>query len=333
MNIARLLGFAALHLWSSAALERRLATRHFAVPGYHFSARFSGRAALFELACVRRKECGAPVALYPDYVCNIVPRALTEAGWTAEAYLTDDCLETDWDALCARMRRGDVGLLVGASVFGSSGLLDFLADGEKRAVLEDFGVQVIADLAQDVRLVRRLPEAAGALVRCVVSFNDKSFPGAMGGGILSDTPMPAAGPALGGGQLRFLYKRMILSRLAQMAQRRAKKAPKSVFEYSNCDVFPFRFSDNYRPAKLQLVCAVRGMASLERYQAAKRRLLDRQAHIKTRFASSAAYLIARDAGIGEGRLHKRSYAIEGRPDTSLRPDMLIVHNKGFGDHD
>lgn len=321
-----------LHFRSSASLERRLA-RYFAVPGYQFSARFSGRVALFELASARRKESDAPVALYPDYICNIVPRALTEAGWTAEAYATDERLEADWDGLCDRMRRGDVGLLVGASVFGSSGLLDDLADSEKRDVLHGLGVQAIADLSQDVRLVHRLPVDARDLVRCVVSFNDKSFPGAMGGGILASSSMPAVTGALTGKQRHFLYKRMVRSNLPQRMRRTLGKARKEPFEYSLCNAFPFRFSDNFRPSKLQLACAVHGMASLGRYQAAKQRLLGRDAHLETRFARTAAYLIARDAETGEGRLRKRSYAIEQDPNTSLRPDDLIVHNKGFGDHD
>lgn len=331
MNFARILGYAVLHLWPTALLGQRLA-RYFSVPGYYFSVRFSGRSALFELACARRTECDAPVALYPDYICNIVPRALTEAGWIAEAYATDERLEPDWEALCSRMKRGDVGLLVGASVFGSSALLDDLADPEKCAVLRDLRVQVIVDLAQDVGLVRRLPEKARDIIRCVVSFNDKSFPGAMGGGILSDVPMPPAGKALAGEKQRFLYKRMIRSSLSQLLRWNPKREREGAFEYSSCNAFPFRFSDDYRPAKLQLICAVHGMASLGRYQAAKRSLLDRHAHLETRFASSAAYLIARDVEMRKGRLQKRSYAIEQHPDASLRPDYLIVHNKGFSDH-
>lgn len=335
MSIYRLLGYAALHLLPAAIL-RRFVTRRLATSGYSFSPRFSGRAALFELSSSIRRGTDAPVALYPDYICNIIPRVLKETGWTTEAYPTDERLEADWSALRVRMERGDIGLLIGASVFGSSGLLDDLADPHKLAMLRVLGIRVIADIAQDVRLVDRLPEQGNDLISGVVSFNNKSFSSVMGGGILAQAPPAPPAKGISMSQRTFLYKVMLRSSIPTHRRRVPKRPDESVggFDYSYCESFPFRLTDNYKPPKLQLACAVLGLLILDRYSAAKRALLDRKVHVEARFASGAAYLVVRDACFIEpGRKKKLPYAVEGNPEVSLRPDHVIEHNKGFDDHE
>lgn len=331
MNAFRIVGYAVLHLLPRAALERWL-RRRLSRPGYVYSPRFSGRVALFELAATLRRDARAPVALFPDYVCNIVPRALTEAGWQIEPYNCDERLEPDWDKLFARIEHGDTGLLVGASVFGSSGLLDGLAEHEKLARLRNLGVKVIADLAQDIRLASKLPDAGNDVISAIVSFNDKSFPGAMGGGILAKNNFTTPERKLDMRNCIFLYKKIILPNIRPRKRRREIK--KNAFDYSLCKTFPHRFGDNYILSKLQLVCAVQGLLMLPWYEARKQRFLDRHDYLETRFASTAAYLMASrsDETAGSGRKTKRPYAIEQRPEASLRPDDLILHNKGFDDH-
>jgi hypothetical protein len=335
LSVSRLLGYAALHLLPAAFLRRSLMQR-LVTPGYKFSPRFSGRTALFELASAFRRCTDAPTALYPDYICNIVPRALNEAGWKTEAYPTDERLEADWNELRARLEHGDIGLLVGASVFGSSGLLDDLADPHNLAILRALKIRVIADLAQDVRLVGQLPEQGNDLISCVVSFNNKSFPGVMGGGILAQSPPAPPDKRMCRAQLTDLYKVMFGSSILKLRGRATMPSideAKRGFDYSYCESFPFRLTDNYRPAKLQLASAMLGLLMLDRYCVAKKALLDRKAHVETRFAAGAAYLVARDASLIEpGRKRKLPYAIEGDPGASLRPDHAIGHNKGFDDH-
>lgn len=331
MSLFRLLAYAALHLAPRKFLETELA-RRLSAPGYRFSPRFSGRVALLELARALRGKGAGAVALAPDYVCNIVPRALTEAGWTVEAYPLDDRLETDWTRLQDRLRRGDVGLLLGASVFGSSGLLDLLNDESVLRELRALGVFVVADLAQDVRLTARLPAGGADVVSAIVSFNDKSFPGAMGGGILSrEAPAPA--PRAMGFRLQYLlYRRVVLTAVKEAARLfRGRGHPGVGFDYSECASFPFRFTDVWRPAKIQLICAAYGMMRLKHYTASKRRLFEQGHHVSTRHAATAAYLIMEPEADDQGRLEKRPYAIEGRPAESLRARDRIVHNKGFDD--
>lgn len=332
MSVTRLLGYAALHLLPSFALERWLRHR-LSVPGYFFSGRFSGRTALVELASTLRKEARAPIALYPDYICNIVPRALAEAGWKVEPYPTDQGLEGDWTTLLTRMKNGGVGLLIGASVFGSSGLLDELADPQKLDQLRQLGVKIIIDLAQDIRLIHKLPQHGSDLVASIVSFNDKSFPGAMGGGILAGQPYQAVQLKPKLRDRAKLYYRVLYSEFSRIVRRPpVRKSKAEGFDYSQCSVFPFKLTDAYCLTKLQLICAVQGLFLLNRYGAAKAHLLERRAHLETRFADTASYLIMLDNGDEVGRKKKRPYAIEEQPENSRRPDDLILHNKGFNDH-
>ena len=336
--VRNILGCLFFHLLPKKYLERWL-NRKLSASGYYFHGRFSGRSALLELADVMRKESSAPVALYPEYVCNIVPKALAKAGWIVESYKVDEKLEANPENLIDRIRQGDVGLLVGASVFGSSGLLDDLCDRQKLSELRTLGVQVIADIAQDIRLVQKLPEYGNDLISAIVSFNDKSFSGAMGGGIITNIKLPDVQNSINRKLLLSLYKsyflknvKVIKTYLCPNINTNKRKAKGKKFEYSGCDKFPFRLQDNYRITKLQLACAAQGLSQLKQYDRIKQRFLNKNIHVETRFASSSAYLlINQDAGYKSKRKPKHSYSIEGNPDASLKPNELILHNKGFDD--
>ncbi len=333
MGILRVIGYSALHLVPKTTLALWL-VRGLSRPGYIFSPRFSGRSALFELASTLRQNATAPIALAPDYICNIVPRALAEAGWTVEFYSCDERLESDWSELLRRIEYGDVGLLLGASVFGSSGLLNDLSDNGKLRRLREMGVKIIVDLAQDIRLIDRLPAHGSDMISCIVSFNDKSFPGAMGGGILSNVAI-SKNENMAVGDLVALYRRTVLSNLGKYIRRfRNKRGDEGGFDYSQCAVFPFRLRDNYGISKLQIIAAVQGLSLIRRYEIAKKRFLDEDYHLDTCFSSTAAYLIvSRDDVHAPGRRRKKPYALEKNSEVSLRPDHWILHNKGFDDFD
>lgn len=187
-------------------------------------------------------------------------------------------------------------------------------------------------MSQDVSLIDNLPPQGSDLISAVVSFNNKSFPGAMGGGILAHRSLPNSPNKLSIKQHIFLYKRTIKTILVRYAGKK-DSVHADRFEYSFCNTFPFKISDDYHPSKLQISCAVQGMLLSKRYRATKQSLLRQHGHIETRFASSAAYLMVK-AGRPDvpNRKLKAPYAIEGNLEVSLRPHDLIVHNKGFDDH-
>jgi hypothetical protein len=249
-----------------------------------------------------------------------------------EEYSTNDLMEADWECVERRLRVGDVGLLVGASVFGSSALLERLHDSDTAALLRGHGVHVLVDLAQDIRLTRYLPAAAHDIVWAILSFNNKSFPGVMGGGILGRAPVGVVRKELAPGQRRFLYHVLSMTILLRLV-RYKKPTLGTGYDFSHCTDFPYQIEGHvYEPIKLQYAMALIGMRSLRRFDKLKARVLRLDAHLPTRFASTAAYLVLKEPReeLRDQEI-KAPYALDAEPRRSLRPDQLVIHNKGFAD--
>lgn len=304
---------------------------------YRFIPTFSGRSALFVIAAHLRKTVASPVALLPDYVCNIVHRAFIMAGWQVMTYRTNEILEADWQELLTIIDERKVGVLVGASVFGSSALLGFLSDPSKRLQLKERDIQVIIDVAQDIRLIDKIPTDCSGFLHAVVSFNDKSFPGAMGGGILSKTIHKYDSRPVSFRDKVKLYRWFIGKSLHSV---RKSKIPsfegyKNRYDYSSCDTYPYKI-EPLQPIKLQLVLGIIGIYSLPYYQIRKKKVIKYGLHLKTTYSETSAYLVISDKKacldqLVRGRKVKYPYATEHDPNVSLRPHDVILHNKGFLD--
>ena len=96
--------------------------------GLVFTEFFSGRVSLYQLALTLKKKKEKQIALLPDYVCNRLVRAFRLAGWQVVQYKTDHLFEADLPNIKDMIEKYNPGVLVGASVFGSTGLIDFLSD-------------------------------------------------------------------------------------------------------------------------------------------------------------------------------------------------------------
>jgi hypothetical protein len=326
---------ALLHLVPKALLDRALRRRVSFGP-YVFQPQFSGRVALHKLALHLASDGRRAVALVPDYVCNIVPWAFRLAGYKVVAYSTDVMMEPDWADIARMIEKEQATVLVGASVFGSSGLLDALVDPRKLAFLRQKQVHFVADIAQDIGLRSQLPADAADVVHAVVSFNDKSFPGAMGGGVLSRARLPIwRDGSLSWRDKLALYKRLIGSNY-RISRRRRKRnmAPAKGFDFSYCEIFPFRMEgSDFVPPKLQYALALAGLMLLGRIRRNKSAFLLKNVHLPTRHCGGAAYLVldSNASCAGMARHRKKPYALDGRADVSLRPGDVVVHNKGFND--
>jgi|GEM_PF-3046675 len=345
--IVQICAFVLLHTLPVSLLKRWL-ERLLSRGRYRFVPTFSGRVALFIVASHLRNIAKSSVSLLPDYTCNIVERAFTMAGWEIVKYRTNEILEPDWYELLDTIKKREVGVVVGASVFGSSALLNFLSESSKQDELRKQGVHVVVDLAQDIRLIDRLPLNCADFVHAVVSFNDKSFLGAMGGGILSEwDQFHSLSPGLSHEtkQLYFWFVAKLLHHLYRVlsvklrslgkASRAEKYITISSYDYSYCKDYPYRI-EVLKPVKLQFVLAIIGLYSLSYLQSKKKKFLSRNLHIPTQFAESAAYLMiditkTPAQGTVRCRMLKLPYAVEGNPKSSLRPYDIIVHNKGFAD--
>lgn len=340
--------FVLLHLCPRRWLVRRLQGL-LSAGGFTFCPQFSGRAAVFHLARGWRNTVTAPVALLPDYICNAVNAAVERAGYKVQTYRTDKLLEPDVGEIEAAIASGEIGILVTANLFGSSALLDQLASDLFRNLILRNRVRVIVDLCQDISLIEKLPANYGNSLAAVVSSNDKSFFGVMGGGILVKDDSPRQLPQLPLRQRLRLY-RIFWNKVrgwcaAWITARRANGGSecaqnegghsRPVFEYSYCRDFPY-LCEPCEPTKLQVILALIGMANLKQINARKQRFAATCPGIRrTRFFLTAPYLMC-DGSQGEGAAFRRkvkgSYALHGHPEMSLRPDLVIIHNKGFSDN-
>ena len=312
------------------SLEKWLA-RLLHVEGYDLQFFGSGRSALYETALSIRSKSNTEIAMVPDYVCNVVHRAVSEAGWTIVCYPTDRHLEADWDAILERAGDADVGLVVTASVFGSSAMLEKIQESEAVEKIRASGAKFIFDIAQDIELRKCLPPSASDVVSAIVSFNSKSFPGCMGGGVFKGNTMVLREKRSPSSREGFsLFVRLIKSEFVNNLRR--SRGDSKEFEYSFCRQFPFLIKSAPGIAKLQIVLAIWGINNLDRYHKSK---MDHQKNhliVNTQFSETAAYLMLHDRDPGlQKRRRKATYAVDGNKDHSVRPELTIVHNKGFDD--
>lgn len=294
---------------------------------FHFYPTFSGRTAIYEVAKIFRKRSDKSVALIPDYICNVVNVALEQAGYQVQVYSTNRWLEPESDAIIATIRQGHVGLLLTANIFGSSALLEELKLEPLKTVITEYDIQVIVDLCQDITLIQHLPVDYGTRLVAVVSFNDKSIPGVMGGGILASFEIPEAQRTLSWRQTMILYSKFVLKSFR--CSRRQKQFDPVAFEYSYCDRFPYTI-DSLKISKIQIILALIGIENISsKYSLKKSRSRVNGNLIKTRYYQTSPYLLTEVDQ--PHRKRKASYAIQGQPQVSIYPDLIIIHNKGFCD--
>lgn len=325
------------------------------VGSFEFQPTFSGRVALLLVARAMRSLTPARKAAIPDYICNIVPRVMTAAGWQIVEYRTNELLEPDEAEIDRLVDQEDIGLLLTASVFGSSALLDYLSRDDVRERILTNEVFCIVDLCQIIALRDRLPDGYGQQLAAIVSFNDKSTPGLMGGGVLWARQLTQRQVPMGLLNHIRLVARLFLKlayftvcailpstypvarkdyglhgELEWMLASRQRRP----LDYSYCASFPNELTP-FIPDRLQLAFALAGLKTDE--QRREQRLSpDSPAVLATRFASESPYLVIRsDTGSSDPREFRRrqkpTYAMEGKPNESRKPHMRVVHNKGYCD--
>lgn len=163
-----------------AAVRRRIAQDVYGCREADVVLYKSGRAALRGLMEGLRSACPERrTAFVPDYVCNVVGEACRAAGFAVAEYPTDDRCRPDWTALEECVRREPAPVVVLCSLFGSVPVLAPEAAALDQANPRTF---IVADECQN--LVPDSPVKPRANRAVVFSFNDKTCPGVMGGGVV-----------------------------------------------------------------------------------------------------------------------------------------------------
>lgn len=304
-----------------ATLQQRLAA--FGPAGAACRAFFSGRVALAAIAALPRFT--RRVVLLPEYLCNVVPLAFERGGWRVHGYAVDERFEPDPAALAARAADVGADLLLLAPLYGADGGMTWWLGDEGRAARERLGLALVLDLCQDAGALARLPPGLGREWAALVSFNDKSFPGAMGALAWSDLDLPAPpppGPAAALQMAARVLRRLLLRRAA---------GDERGFEFSYASRFPYAFGVA-GPTRLQMALGLVGLQRLSRWQDLRRAAVaaGRVRPLDLPHAATAPFVVAAPGDPGRHRI-KRPYATAHDAAQSLRPRLVVRHNKGFDD--
>jgi hypothetical protein len=331
-----LLGVVLLHLLPRSWLLKILSDK-LSYGSYRYSPCFSGRVTIYKLAVELQRKYQCRVALLPDYVCNVVYKALVDAGYECISYSTDSLLEAKKNEIIRLVEEHKGSVLIGASVYGSSGLLRLLQDKSFIRILKSNEVHTIVDIAQDITLRYHLPESAQNYIHGVVSFNNKSFPGILGGGVLSSVFQFKPTLQLSMSQLFWLYKRAFFYYYHVYLHRLNRSSiSKQRLDYSYCNTFPwFIIGCDFALPKISIIFALLGIMFEKKILQSKYKFISLNLHKPTCYANSATYLMISSNFIRNAnvlmRKRKNPYAVDWSPQFSLRSDEVVVHNKGYFD--
>lgn len=313
--------------------NKALNIQNFLIPTRFY---FSGRVALYRMALACKKD--NTIALLPDYICNVVPKAFQEAGINISNYPTDLYFEPSIQAI-QQIAKGRTSVLVClAPIMGAEGGLAWAFSPEGKRWRIQNNVTLFIDLSQGISRLKPLnPTELGQQLVLMASFNNKAFPSVMGAVVISDIDDPLFVAATSSEQLAIVKQliRRILQPIFSMGNKPAdpysiEQDHPSTFEYSYCQQFPYTFA--HRGAtKLQVAVATAGLWFSRYYQWCKQRYVQQGLITPqpTPFYRSAPYILAEPT---TAQLKKKApYASHEQPNDSERPHTPSYHFKGFDD--
>lgn len=308
----------------------------------------SGRSALSAICEALSRELPGCKVLVPDYICNVVPRAVTRAGLKAGTYRTTERFELDERDLEAKLADATVGAVVLASLFGADNTSAARVEWIRQVRPDVF---IVLDDCQNLVLNRPVPADPRTVV--VFSFNGKTIQGAMGGGVVFDGAALnlQAPPRDRRRELRLEVAVWMVflkqcwerwaGRLQQLRGCRQWKAPS--VEYSHAVGRIHYDMEVQRIAKLSLVRALLELrraplteARRKEQFAALRGFLDRTGAgelVETAYPERAPFVPVklRDSSLLTRLPWKGPYAVEGDPTRSARPGLVCFKNEGMAE--
>ena len=301
---------------------------------------FSGRVAIFNVVQSIKNNSRNEIALIPNYICNVVNIAVLKAGYKIETYSLDDYLEPNIEELIKTIEEKKITLLFVANIFGSSALIDKIEQNQKlTSLLKEKKITLIIDICQDIRLLDSLKMKWEIPIAVVISFNNKSFPGLMGGSLICNFPVALQTQRMSVKQELIVWKLFIISEF--LYKKKKENDINENYDFSKCATFPYQISP-YIPMKLQMIYAVLGIENLNYYDKQKKKIFDdnniaNKIH-KTKFFKTSPFLIFNTDNDADFILYrmklrkqKNSYSHPENSDESYKPNLIIFNNKGFDD--
>ncbi|TXH62397.1 MAG: hypothetical protein E6Q84_01380 [Thiothrix sp.] len=313
--------------------NKALNIQNFLIPTRFY---FSGRVALYRMALACKKD--NTIALLPDYICNVVPKAFQEAGINISSYPTDLYFEPSIQAIQQLAKDQPSVLLCLAPIMGAEGGIAWACSLEGKRWRSQNNITLFIDLSQGISRLKQLsPTDLDQQFVLMASFNNKAFPSVMGAIVMSDIDDPLFITATNAEQLAIV--RQLIKRVIQpiLSMRRKSKDvysleqnQPSAFEYSYCQQFPYTFAHS-GASKLQLAIATAGVWFSRYYRWCKQRYVQQGLITPqpTPFYLSAPYILAEPT---TAQLKKKApYACHQQPNCSERPHTPSYHFKGFDD--
>lgn len=160
-------------------VSRELVKNHVLPKDQHIVYYKSGRAALRGLLeALKNINQKYQNIFLPDYICNVVYQAAEAAGFSIHSYKTDDAFSPIWNELILSIRDKSHPVVLLASMFGKvnscQNQIDKIFNSNPNAF-------IIADECQ--HLVTKSAIGSGKNMAVLFSFNRKTIPGLMGGGV------------------------------------------------------------------------------------------------------------------------------------------------------
>jgi hypothetical protein len=226
----------------------------------------SGRSALAALFQTLKQPGRPTTILMPDYICNVVTAAAQAEGMVTQTYRTDSLFHPDLQDLTAKMEHDDVAFILFASIFGaqnnSSELIDWVFSQRP-------DLFIVLDECQNLISDVKLP--AHSQVAVVLSFNNKTVEGVMGGVLCLFDDLPLHEP-VNFGRIYWLHELKMWAMFLKQISRRVlnfyshlrKRAryPEPKLEYSRC--VDLAYDVNVQAAaKLSLIRAWLGLRQME----------------------------------------------------------------------
>lgn len=305
----------------------------------------SGRSALAAIFRHVAAENPGATVLLPDYICNVVYRAAAQDNLRRESYRIGGGFRVDVTDLEEKLRRNKVACVLVASLLGNRNHDDVLFKRIRRVAPQ---VLIVADECQN--LVLDSPLVPDDRTVIVFSFNRKTIPGMMGGG-LCDAGLALGIPEPG----RIVWRDValevrVLLGLGKEACRRMAYALRATLrrpsafvhprlEHSSCRTILYD-TEVQRIARMSLVRGLIGMASAERLERQRRAEYYRLRQYLERSELARLLVVERADGAGlvavaspDPRLFgllplKGPYALDEDASRSLRPEAFAVINDG-----
>ena len=123
-------------------------------------------------------------------------------------------------------------------------------------------------------------------------------------------------------------KRISFSALKSIVQKKSNRD--NHYEFTFGIHFPYQLK-YYRPTRLQLSMAAQGLSKMAVYQKRRKEFLDEMIgdYVDLSEVVTSSHLLWKGTYLPIGCKKKTPYALHKMPDKSIKPNLTIIHNKGF----